>query len=141
MILNELMASACEKLAGRFEECRIYREKIPQGFTRPAFFVEGALSVHEKTLPGRARREYSISVSFFPDGGGTPSIEEGSEAVSELFGELSPGGKAVRCSALRMRVADGVLRAGFSVSVRAGWKPEFESSELMRELGTLKIKA
>lgn len=139
MIHNELLSSACERLSGRFPGCRVYREKVPQGFERPAFSVRAGLSGHKKTLPGRAWREYSFEISFFPGKDGGPSADEAAEALCELFGQLGEAGRPVRCGAVRTRVEDGALKAEFSVSAAAKWVKDGQDGELMGELSRLEI--
>lgn len=47
---------------------RFYTESIPQGFTRPCFFMD----IRQKDFPlmdRRFRREFSVTIQFFPEKG------------------------------------------------------------------------
>lgn len=134
-MLNELAAAVARALNGAFGEgYAIYQNEVPQGSTRPCFFLK-VLEPGLKPLLGRRFRLVApMDIQLFPEteGDNQALMEAGERMLPALRLVELEGGDLVRGTGLGWHVEDGVLHAAVSYAMVLTETGTAETMETMR---------
>lgn len=84
-MLNEIIKGISKKLSESFgSDYKIYKENIPQGFKKPAFYIHHVRTSNEKKLSGRYHRRNYFDVIYFPSDGYKDNFEM-ADVAEKLF--------------------------------------------------------
>ena len=115
-MINELYRAVAAGLK-EMKACKVYREDVPQRFSRPCFMVTIYDQNPSRGINGRLKNSVSLDVLYFPENQGKAELQEECwDTGQELTREFAVPGFKIKNR--NLKIEDNVLHFMFDVDYR-----------------------